>query len=123
MLNQKIILACGCDLKRQRALENSARRSLARLKEVSDRDYGQTLGFLAGIRGFARRPDGEDRQALSAPLLIFSGFSREELDAFLSESAGSLPPGCIKAVLTPTNVFWDVRSLFHELLAERGRIG
>ena len=95
-----------------------ARGILART--IAPSDQRQTLGFLLGL------PGSESRQAqlfsprFSDEMLVMSGFSQADLDAFLKffRSAG-LKRVELKAILTPTNASWDAFTLHRHLSQER----
>ena len=77
-----------------------------RLRCISQKDYLQPLGFLAG-------------EELSAPLFLFCFFQNNRLDQALAAlrrcGAGPFP---YKAILTPTNCEWNALTCFNEVKKE-----
>lgn len=91
-----------------------------RAERVPPREYGQKLGFLAGITGFRREPARCAKMEFAEEMLVFSGMASELLDTFLEKyRESSLAPVELKAVLTPQNVFWTAGELYGELDRER----
>ena len=131
--------------------EETKRRKLAmalmplrvRVKAVEPGEYGQPIGYLAGVKGIgpveaeAAKPSGEpdpqteaakpsgkpDPQAeeakLEAEFLVMAGLSGSRVDQVLAairkSGAGPIP---YKAVLTTTNQNWDAYALLAELRRE-----
>ena len=91
---------------------------------VARKDYGQKLGALAGVNGFSKENKLYEGAELPAEMLIFSGMNSEQVDDFLAEykKSGCEPIG-LKAVITPSNVFWNVTELFQELMREHLSFG
>ena len=48
----QIILTFGLEKEKLRAVRSSALKNKIQVKEISRINYGQKLGFLAGIQGF-----------------------------------------------------------------------
>lgn len=106
---------------------------------VDARDFGKPLGSLAGIKGFggSAAPGTKIPQPTAKPaskpglplapapippaeMMVFCGINPDALDAFLAayKEAGIESIG-LKAVITPTNIRWDVATLYRELLREQ----
>ena len=89
------------------------------VKTVQRVDYSQSLGYLAGITGFARKNAVYLGNELPAEMLVFSGMTSEQIDLFLAEYRKmEISPISCKAVITPVNIFWDAGNLAEELLKE-----
>lgn len=113
------ILEFRLETKKREAIAEICRRLGIQVVEVQRRDYGQKLGALAGVSGFKKEQKVYNGPELPAEMLVFSGMNSDQLDAFLAEYRGcGQPPIGLKAVVTANNVFWDVESLFRELLGE-----
>lgn len=92
--------------------------------QVERKDYGQKLGALAGISGFAKEKTKYDGPELPAEMLVFSGMTSQQLDEFLDAyREGGLPKINLKAVITPDNIFWSAQQLFLELMHEHLTLG
>ena len=86
---------------------------------VEYKQYLEPLGVIAGIQGIPK--SGKIYQGMNFPMemMIFSGIHQELLDLFLQKyRALRIEPISLKAVLTPTNVFWNAEQLYQELLKE-----
>ncbi len=86
---------------------------------VGCRQYLEPLGVIAGIKGIPR--SGEIYQGADFPLemMIFSGIPQETLDVFLKKYREcAIEPIALKAVITPTNIFWNAQQLYAELMRE-----
>lgn len=87
--------------------------------EVLLEDYGQKLGYLAGITGFPKEKRLYDKSPFPAEMLIFSGMDSDRIDAFLTEyKKTALPAIGLKAVITSHNIFWSAEEVFRELMKE-----
>ena len=90
-----------------------------RLRCISQKDYLQPLGFLAGMKIFSPTTEVYDGEELSAPLFLFCFFQINRLDQALAAlrrcGAGPFP---YKAILTPTNCEWNVLTCFNEVKKE-----
>ena len=90
-----------------------------RLRCISQKDYLQPLGFLAGMKKFSPTTEVYDGEELSAPLFLFCFFQNNRLDQALAAlrrcGAGPFP---YKAILTPTNCEWNVLTCFNEVKKE-----
>lgn len=87
--------------------------------EIRPKDYQQSLGFLAGIKGFKAEKEIAAGAPFPAAMLVFSGFNDAALDAFVKAyNASGVPKIPLKAVLTQHNVNWTPKQLFGEILKE-----
>lgn len=85
--------------------------------EVAKTQYGQSLGFLAGIDGFAEKKERYTGLPFPGEMLVFSGLTDSELDTVLTAWNKNGPERvALKAVLTPDNIHWTPERLFRELL-------
>lgn len=123
MLNQKLILTYEMDKRQARQLEALAKEASIRLKPVTPSQYMQTLGFLCGITGMKRTAAAGTYPAFEEPMVVFSGIDNDSLDVFLDRcrQEGCLSD-CLKAILTPVNVFWNSVQLYEELQKERAAL-
>lgn len=114
----QMILAFQLNKEKDAAIQRICGQLGITKKNVPQRDYAQTLGCLAGVQGFPRK-----RAACAAPfpaeMLVFSGMSSGQVDAFLDAyRQTALNPIRRKAILTASNVFWTAEVLFAELTKE-----
>lgn len=92
------------------------------LRVLSPSDLSQSVGFLAALKGHARRPAPAEPPKLTEPVMVLCGFTRERLDVVLEALKASGAPRALKAVLTQTNSAWTVAQLAGELASEREAI-
>lgn len=115
----KLILLFQIEKEKEKEIERICRTQQINVRRVVPKDYGQKIGHLAGIKGFARENAPYGGVAFPAEMLVFSGMDSEQVDLFLKEyrKGGKAPIG-LKAILTEHNVFWTPQQLFAELLKE-----
>lgn len=86
---------------------------------VDPRQYLEPLGVIAGIEGIPH--SGKIYQGTDFPMemMVFSGMPQELLDIFLKKYREcSIDPIALKAIVTPTNIFWNAAQLYQELARE-----
>ena len=127
MDTQKIILISMNDNTKRSRIQSLCSTLGIGTKLISGNQFTYSLGYLGGIRGIPAHGQDDADPKISAPLslsvpeiLIFQGMTSRELDVFLDayKQAG-IAPVALKAIITPTNVFWSVHKLHRELQAER----
>lgn len=100
-------------------------KEIAQARDVGIRyaekdDIDQLVGYLIGLPGYDSRPDKfEFDEALDFPFILFSGFERNELFAFLDLMRENNLTIQHKAGETHNNINWTLR----ELLIENDREG
>lgn len=81
--------------------------------------YGEKIGALAGINGFAPSMTIYGGEDFSAEMMVLCGFSSDELDEFLQKYRDAkIPPIVLKAVATQHNISWSAADLYRELTQE-----
>ena len=92
-----------------------------RIKNIGPAQTGQTVGHLAGLKGFEANEN--PAPPILDPMMVLCGFSSERLDALLKNlrTAGA-PRVALKAVLTEHNCVWTLHALYEELKGEREAI-
>ncbi len=117
------ILLFQIEKEKEKEIGRICRRLQITVRKIVPKDYGQKLGYLAGITGFSREHAPYAGGAFPAEMLVFSGMDSGQVDLFLKEyrESGTEPVG-LKAVLTEHNVFWTPAQLFAELLKEAHQI-
>lgn len=102
-----------------RQIEAVCRNLRIQAIRVKPASYHQTLGYLAGIKGFNRTQTADTDEKISMEMLVFSGMDSQFLDTFLAAyKTASIPPIGLKAVLTPYNINWTATTLYTELCKE-----
>lgn len=132
---EKTVLGIGLGPKKEKAIREFVRSCRMRYRSVQPSEYEKTLGSLAAIAGIPARmapghggrPANPVGKSAALPpvqeMLVFSGFSQEELEEFLSlyRTAG-LEPVTLKAMVTMYNIFWTPAMLFAEISEEHRRM-
>ena len=107
---------------RQTALMKSVFvRMGVRIRNVGPEDVNQTVGYLAGLKGFERQEAETAGELLVIPeqVLVLKGFSGGRLDLLLSSlRRARVPKIDLKAVLTEQNSGWTFYRLYEEIRAE-----
>ena len=119
MENTKKVLLFHVKKEKRLQIENLCRDLEIKVILVEYKQYREPLGVIAGIQGIPK--SGKIYQGMNFPMemMIFSGIHQELLDLFLQKyRALRIEPISLKAVLTPTNVFWNAEQLYQELLKE-----
>jgi len=94
-----------------------------RIRLVEPSEYGEPIGRLAGIKDF-KIPEGEQKEILPSSwdfpeqMLIFCGFSGGRMNELLNQMKKAALRIDLKAMLTPTNQYWNSQELYEELKRE-----
>lgn len=113
------ILTFQLEQEKEIAVEKICQRLEIQNIEVPVKNYGQKLGYLAGITGFPKENVVYGKSPFPAEMLVFSGMDSARIDAFLAEyKKTALPAIGLKAVVTSHNIFWTAEALFTELMKE-----
>lgn len=90
-----------------------------RLKAVKREEYLQPLGCLAGVKEIEPTEGVYDGEDFEQEMMVMAGLSSQRVDAVIlalrKSGAGRVD---YKAVLTPTNQFWDSVKLYGEIRQE-----
>lgn len=90
-----------------------------RIRVISEEQYLQPVGRLAGISGLSGSDQIYDGEGFREPMMVMCGFSERRLDQLLREmKIQKVPAISLKAVLTPQNQNWDSLTLYRELKSE-----
>ena len=90
-----------------------------RLKAVKKEDYLQPVGYLAGVKEIGPKDSVYEGGDFESEMMLMAGLSSSRVDAVIlalrKAGAGRVE---YKAVLTPTNQFWDSVTLYEEIRKE-----
>ncbi|MBR1567422.1 MAG: DUF3783 domain-containing protein [Lachnospiraceae bacterium] len=91
-----------------------------RVKIIKDDQIGQTVGFLAGVKGMEENPDAEKYEPLNEEIMIMHNFSiSKRIDLMLSNIKKRGLEGIpLKCIMTSTNKNWTLYELAKELERE-----
>lgn len=113
-----VLLAYELEKGTERELKSLAMALGHQVKLVSSSNYGESLGYVAGIAGFKKANVKDTGEKLGSEMLIFCGLDSVAMDqllAALRERKLRIP---LKAVITPHNIQWSSRMLYEELKKE-----
>lgn len=90
-----------------------------RIRMISSSQITQTVGYLAGIPGYAEQPAPSDLPEISQPVLVMKDFTGKRMDQlFLAMRRAGVPRIALKAVITDTNAGWSFYELYEEIKRE-----
>ena len=105
-------------------IEKLSNRLNITVKHVTASEYGEPVGFLAGIPGITSKGEIFADAPFSDEMLVMSEFSENFLNTFLKEfKIQHIEPVYLKAIITSQNKTWDSFQLYKELSRERQAFG
>lgn len=101
----------------------SIRKALAPLnvpiKNVLKKDFMQPVGYVAGIDGILPSSDKLSQECFTDEMLVVCGFGSEKIDLLLALlKQGAVEKVDLKAVITPSNVYWSSIKLYKEVKSD-----
>ena len=94
-----------------------------RALEIPPTELHHSLGALLELPGFDREPGLRLERGFEEEMLVMFGFQGSLLHEFLAFfRAEGLPPVPLKAMITPTNVYWSSLTLYEALKEEHTRL-
>lgn len=90
-----------------------------RIRQVESCDYSQPVGYLAGVKEIPGADSPYEGPEFEKEMMVMAGLPSRRVDAVL-HALRKAGVGRIdyKAVLTPTNQFWDAVKLYEEIARE-----
>lgn len=120
---KETILLFQFDKEKQKRLMRCLMPLKLRVKQVEEKDFGQPIGYLAGIKEIVPLDTDASPKVLDGEMLVMAGLSGQRVDMVLSAIRKSgVGPVPYKAVLTPTNQSWDAAALLAELKREHEKM-
>lgn len=90
-----------------------------RNKIIAKEMYLQTIGYLAGIKGFEKKEEEYTGEGFHDEMLIMKGFTSNRIDELLKlfrhNNIEKIP---LKAIITEHNTQWNSIELYKELKEE-----
>ncbi len=119
----------GLSVMQGQQLANRAAGMQIEVINVALSDYGKTIGEMAGLFPAAVKEDTENRnrrkpeEEISVRMLVMCGIAQPEMEGLLQlfRECG-MTGDDLKAVLTPSNAFWNGVTLAEELKEEHRRM-
>ena len=94
-----------------------------KIKEIEKKDYLQPIGYLAGSKEIPPVEEIYEGEELGGEMLVMAGISGARMDMVLrslrKSGAGTIP---YKAIITPTNQYWNSLQLFAEIKEEHEKM-
>ena len=108
------------DPMRSAKIHRYLRSQSIRLIEVQNNDLHQSIGADLGLPGIERNPSVYKGPEFEEEMLVMFGFQGSMMRNFLQFFRDEgLAPIALKAVATPTNIFWTGLELYDALKKER----
>lgn len=89
------------------------------VKNIEKEDFGQPVGFLAGISGIAPQNEKYSGDGFDEEMIVMHNFTSKSMDllikALIKHGVGRIP---LKAVVTSVNKDWDSVSLYNAIKAD-----
>lgn len=119
MENRKKVLLFHVKKEKMEQIKSLCREFEIDAAFVDCRQYLEPLGVIAGIQGIPHSGKVYQGEDFPMEMMVFSGIPQELLDVFLKKYREySIEPIALKAIITPTNIFWNAQQLYQELARE-----
>ena len=115
---EQVLLYGIKDMEKERRLKGILIRMGVRIKNIPITQCGQTVGYLAGIKGFEQKENVEEQEPVPEEMLIMKGFTGNRLDLLLKEMRRLNARVDLKAIITENNQHWNLWELSEELKKE-----
>lgn len=113
----KTILAFEIKKEKKTPLEHLCADQGITIQHISPKAYNLQLSHIT--KGIAPAESQEKEAPFPMEMIVFSEFSKADLDSFLEEyRARGIEPIPLKAMTTPDNMKWTAKELFKELMQE-----
>ncbi len=93
-----------------------------RVKFIPPEEYGNSLGYLAGDHSCPQAREPWAGGPVEQPLLLLAGMTGDKMGRVLDALRRHGLYIDYKAMLTPTNRFWDVPALYEEIAREHRQL-
>lgn len=118
-MRESILLMNFKDKKQLKGIQMTAFLLKIKIRMVEEKDFNQPLGYLAGAEGIEKTEGNFDGNVPEKEMMVFAGVSDVKLQKMLAEMRrNGIRRVDYKAVLTPTNVYWNATELYEELSKE-----
>lgn len=95
-----------------------------RIRNVSQEQVNQTVGYLLSVDGYEAKPDETgELPVIEEEMLVMKQFTSRRVDELLVNLRKAGVPGiALKAVMTENNCGWTFYRLYQELCEEHGKM-
>lgn len=115
-MKESVLLMNFKDKKQLKGIQMTAFLLKLKVRVVDEKDFFQPLGYLAGVEGINPVEEVFHGTPPDHEIMVFAGVPDSKLQRMLAEMRKNrIKKVDHKAVLTPTNVYWNTIELFEEL--------
>lgn len=122
-MKETVLLAGFGDPVRVREIQMVLMKQKIRARLIKPEEYLQMIGTLAGVPGMEKTEEVYEGNAIEEELIVLAGLSQGQLNQCLMQLR-KLKKGTVslKAILTDTNMQWNVLQLYEEIKTEHERM-
>lgn len=113
---KQIILLYNFDRYRLQNIRKALAPLNVPIKAVSKKEFIYPVGYIAGIDGILPSSGDLSQESFTEEMLVMCGFGSEKIDLLLALlKQGGVEKIDLKAVITPSNVYWSSIKLYKEV--------
>ena len=117
-MKETVLLINITDKQRLRKMKMALLPLKVRMRQVSQEEYLQPVGYLAGNKDVLSGQNNDSGEALEKEMVVFAAIGDNLLDRILAAMRKAGVQVDYKAVLTEHNQTWDCIQLYQELQRE-----
>ena len=106
------------DKQKQQTIQRALLTLGVKMKVITQEEFGQPIGYLAGMKKIASVEMSEEKMELEKEMLVFAAIDGDLLQYILQTLRKAGVPVDYKAVLTEHNLTWNCVQLYRELELE-----
>ena len=106
------------DKQKQQTIQRALLPLGVKMKVITQEEFGQPIGYLAGMKKIASVEMLEEKMELEKEMLVFAAIDGDLLQYILQTLRKAGVPVDYKAVLTEHNLTWNCVQLYRELELE-----
>ena len=106
------------DKQKQQTIQRALLPLGVKMKVITQEEFGQPIGYLAGMKKIASVEMSEEKMELEKEMLVFAAIDGDLLQYILQTLRKAGVPVDYKAVLTEHNLTWNCVQLYRELEQE-----
>ncbi|MCI7739677.1 MAG: DUF3783 domain-containing protein [Lachnospiraceae bacterium] len=106
------------DKQKQQTIQRALLPLGVKMKVITQEEFGQPIGYLAGMKKIASVEMSEEKMELEKEMLVFAAIDGDLLQYILQTLRKAGVPVDYKAVLTEHNLTWNCVQLYRELELE-----
>lgn len=116
---EQLVLLYNFDRLRLKAVRKALAPLRVMIKTVPKEQFSQPVGYVAGIDGILPSDEKGSGESFTDEMLVMYGFGNDKIDLLIS-LLKQCPGGTVelKAVITPSNVYWNSTRLYKEIKAD-----